>query len=336
MDTRTAAIGRWTLLVVALVSVLAVLGCGAQDVDTSPSQNLQTEPGVSLEAPGDAASGTRAAARGEIAIAPVPPDLPEGAGVDATTVPPDERYIIRSVGVRLRVDDVSRVLQSVRDEIAAVEGIVTAVQISTDEDIPIYRYDAAGALADGAPLRGYLTARIPVEEVDAFVETLADLGTIQRQSEDESDVTQEHLDLSARLETLRAQETRLRTFFEQAANVEEMLAIEQELTRVRGEIESLAAQVAFLERQSAMATVTVELAGTPPLVRPVGPDWGFGDALTQGVRGLVNTLNRLIVVVLSALPVIVVASVGALAVRWVLRRRRRRGDPGVPPEETTA
>ncbi|HET6498548.1 MAG TPA: DUF4349 domain-containing protein [Coriobacteriia bacterium] len=329
MDTRVARIGRWVVLALMLAGVLAVLGCGSEGAGTAPSETREAQPGIWHDGAGDVAQS-------EIAIAPVPPDSPGGGGVDASAVPPDERYIIRSVGIRLRVDDVGRALESVREEVAAVEGIVTAVQVSTDEDIPIYRYEATGALADGAPLRGYVTARVPADEVDTFVDAVSGLGVVQRQSEDESDVTQEHIDLSARLDTLRAQEARLRTFFEEAKNVEEMLAVERELTRVRGEIESLTAQVSFLERQSAMATVTVELAGTPPIVRPVGPDWGFGDALTQGVRGLVNTLNRLIVIVLSGLPVLVVVSAAALAVRWGLRRRRRRDSSGPQPEDTTA
>ncbi|MDY0088587.1 MAG: DUF4349 domain-containing protein, partial [Coriobacteriia bacterium] len=86
--------------------------------------------------------------------------------------------------------------------------------------------------------------------------------------------------------------------------------------------------VTYLERQAAMATVTVELATRPPVVSPGGADWGFLDALTRGVRGLVSTINGLIVFVLSALPVLaLMGGILALAI-WAMRRQGHRRATG--------
>ena len=337
--TRGPRIARWALAMAVIASVSLLTSCGyllqSTGSDESPVTDGWEFTTDELKAEyGDGAEYSR----DSIAVAPSSPVEPPfgGSGEDASTVPPDERYIIRTVGVRIQVDDVEEAVASVRQEVAKVDGMVTTVQVSTDEQIPVYRYEATGALADGAPLRGFIVARVPAEDLDAFVDAVADLGTVQRQAEDEADVTQEHIDLSARLKTLQAQEARLREFFEQAENVEEMLAIEQELTRVRAEIESLTAQVAYLERQAAMATVTVELAGKPPVVSPVGSDWGFVAAITQGIRGLVNTINTLIVVALSALPLLAVVAAAVLGIRWLIRRQHRLDELDAPPEEHTS
>ena len=120
---------------------------------------------------------------------------------------------------------------------------------------------------------------MPSDSYEDFIADVAKLGAITYQSEATSDVTQEHVDLSARLENLRAQEARLREFFAAAKDVKEMLAVEQELGRVRGDIESLDAQVTHLERQAAMATVSVELTEPRAVVRPEGSSWGFTEAM---------------------------------------------------------
>jgi hypothetical protein len=328
---RRGGLTRWGLATVIVAGALLLVSCGVVGTDGGSDEGSYGEP-----VPSDGIVGTTEEMARDSAIAPVPPpDQPGGSGVDASTVPPDERYIIRSVGVRVQVDDVEAAVKSVREEVEKVEGMVTSVQVSTDENLPVYRYEATGGLADGAPLQGYIVVRVPAESLDAFVDSVGALGTVQRQAEDESDVTQEHIDISARLKTLQAQEVRLREFFDQAENVEEMLAIEQELTRVRAEIESLTAQVAYLERQAAMATVAVELAGKPPVVSPNGTDWGIVDAIRQGIRGLVNTINALIVIALSALPLLAVIAVAVLAIRWLIRRQHRHDDLEAPPGDTS-
>ncbi|MFU8890509.1 MAG: DUF4349 domain-containing protein [Anaerosomatales bacterium] len=335
---RDVRIARWAIVIAVVLGVALLASCSfvasSGTEDEAVTDTWQMTADEMTAGYGDGAEYSR----DYVAVPPESPIEPPvgGSGEDASTVPPDERYVIRSVGLRIQVDEVADAIEQVRDEVAKVEGIITGVQVSTDKDIPIYRYEATGALADGAPLRGFVVARIPAQSLETFVESVSALGTVQRQAEDETDVTQEHIDLSARLENLKAQEERLRDFFDEAVKVEEMLAIEEQLGRVRGEIESLSAQIAYLERQSAMATVTVELAGVPPVVSPIGPDWGFVRAITQGIRGFVGTINAMIVVAMSALPLIVVAIVVWLAVRAFLRRRRSSSPEDSSPPEPMA
>ncbi|MDZ4179416.1 MAG: DUF4349 domain-containing protein, partial [Coriobacteriia bacterium] len=218
--------------------------------------------------------------RGEVSESSIVPS--PGTGVDAAQVPEDERLLIRRVDMRLRVDEIAAAVDEIRAAVEGRGGTVIDLNVSTDEE-PIYRY-AETPLNDGAPLSGYLTVRVPADALDAFLDDMAAVGTVLREAENQSDVTQEHIDLKARLTNLEATEARLRDFMEQAKNVTEMLAVEQELSRVRGDIESMRAQIAYLERQAAHSTVTIELTGPKPIVRPGGEDWGFSAALTESVR----------------------------------------------------
>ena len=256
-----------------------------------------------------------------------------GSGVDASTVAAQDRLVIRNVAMRVEVEAVDDAVSDVRALVTAAGGTVTALHVSSDDE-PVYRYDAVDALSDGAPLGGYMTVRVPSEKLEDFTDEVSSLGEVLMVSASENDVTQEHVDLTARLANLQAQEARLREFFDAATNVEEMLAIEAELSRVRGDIESMQAQIAYLERQAAMATVTIELTEPRPVVRPAGESWGFVDALTTSIRAFVATVNAVIIFVGALLPIAIIGLLIFVIVRALVRRRRTASpsDTGEPPQ----
>lgn len=311
-----------TILAVLLAATLVLGGCGLLQGEggASSSDGTAASPpipdqyqGGSVGAPGIA---SEEAARGLAGA----PDAAAGAGADASKLASDERLIILDKTLRMQVEDVPGSVEGIRALTAKYKGIVTNLQVSSDDESPVY-----SASGDGAVLAGWVTVRVPNAQFDAFVADASKLGKVLRQSQNSQDVTQEHVDLKARLGNLRAEEKRLREFFASAKKVSEMLEIERELSRVRGEIESLDAQVKYLERQAAMATVTFELVEPKPVVRPQGEDWGFVDALTQSVRAFVGTVNGLIVLLgpLAAIGLLVILPAW-LVVRAVMRRRRAR------------
>jgi predicted HicB family RNase H-like nuclease len=321
-----------TALILTLVGVFLatmISGCGVFDAQSGMDGAVSPENSSGFV---DRDMTTEESAKGtaESLVAP----SGEPYSTDAADVPAEDRLVIRTVGMRVEVDDVDGSIEDLRKLAATYKAIVTDLQVSTDEDVPVYRYDTVEpGLADGAALSGYMTLRVPAESLEAFVDEAASLGKVLRQSENESDVTQEHIDLNARLKNLQAQEARLREFFDKATKVEEMLAIEQELGRVRGEIEAMQAQIAYLERQAALSTVTIELTKPAPVVRPSGTDWGFVDAITQSVRAFVGTINVMIILTGGILPLALLGLVVFLIIRVVMRRHNRKTHAG--PQETS-
>ena len=241
--------------------------------------------------------------------------------------------VIRTKTMRLEVSSTADAVDRVREITRSHEGTVSSMQVASGDEW-IYHYDETGNIVgDGTAVRGWVTVRVPTDSYEDFVAEVGDLGTIRYQSESTDDVTQEHVDMSARLANLKAQETRLREFFDAAKDVDDMLAIEEELGRVRGEIESLDAQITYLERQAAMATVSVELVEPDDIVTPAGESWGFADAITSGIRGAAAVLTGALTVIIASAPVWLAGLVVFLVVRAV--RRRRRAAPPAPesPEE---
>lgn len=234
-----------------------------------------------------------------------------------------ERLVIRNVSLRIQVDDVQESVDDVRAATEAADGIVSMLNVSTN-DVPVYREDYGAVYVDGAPLSGYITVRIPADNLDAFSESISELGKVLREDASQDDVTQQYVDLAARLENMQAREARLRELYDEADTVEDTLAVDRELSAVRGDIESMQAQILYLERQAAMATVTIELVEPTPIVSPGGDDWGFVDAVRTSLRAFMGTVNGLIIVFGAMLPVIILGLIVLAIVIVIVRSRKRR------------
>lgn len=261
-------------------------------------------------------------------VAPVPANGEQGKPQnpqDGT----DDRMVIRTKTLRLEVSETGAAMDAVRERTRARGGTVSEMRVATEGDGGIYRTPQDGS-GDGALLRGWITVRIPTAAYEDFVKDVTGIGTVKYQAETATDVTEQHVDLSARLKNFQAQEVKLREFFDAAKDVKDMLAIEAELARVRGEIESMDAQVKSLERQAAMATVTVELAMPQPLT-PTG-SWGFGEPIADGLRGAASLLGGLLTTIIATAPIWLLGLLLFFPIRsWRRRRRANAPQPALVP-----
>jgi hypothetical protein len=155
------------------------------------------------------------------------------------TESPSDRKIIRSGDLSLTVSapDESRV---------EVERIVT---------------EAGGLVESSRTAESYvsLQCRVPAETLDATMDAIAALGSVDSRSTSASDVTEQHADLSTRLANNVALRDRLKLLLDRATDVEDVLAIEKELTRIQSEIETQEASLERLDAQIALSELSVTL-----------------------------------------------------------------------------
>jgi type IV pilus assembly protein PilA len=103
--------------------------------------------------------------------------------------------------------------------------------------------------------------RVPADQVDMCLAELRKLGRVTQESRAGEEVTQQHLDLVARLKNSRHTETRLNGVLQQRSGpVKEILEVEKESARVRGEIEHMEAEQQTLEHRVNFATIDLKLA----------------------------------------------------------------------------
>ncbi|NYZ76999.1 DUF4349 domain-containing protein, partial [Candidatus Micrarchaeota archaeon] len=102
-----------------------------------------------------------------------------------------------------------------------------------------------------------ITMRIDPKRFDGFAEKLKGIGTIESMNTDLTDVTEEYANLETRISNLENELERLNALYEKADDIEDMLAIEREITRVTTELENYEQQKTSLEQRAAKSTITV-------------------------------------------------------------------------------
>jgi len=252
--------------------------------------------------------------------APSPDAAAPGASVDST-----QRMVVSSASMEVRVKDAEKAIAQVRALAAATKSEISNLVVTSGDFSPQpmpLASDGSGVSVSG-PVSAQITLRVPADALPALQRDLAKLGTVLSLNVSEDDVTQQHVDMAARLKNLQAEEARLRTFLTRTGKVSELLEVERELARVRGEIESMQAQLTYLERQAAMATLTISLTEPGPVVSPGTGGWGLGSAVTNGIHAAAALVRATITV---AIPLALIGVVGGLvALAWRSIRRRKRG-----------
>lgn len=172
-----------------------------------------------------------------------------------------------------------------------------------------------------------MTIRVPKDKFRGAVQEIEGYGKVLDESTTSEDVTQQYIDLKARLHNLQKQEQRLREILELTRTVDEILKVENELSRVRGEIDSLQGQINYLERNVEMSLISVRLVEPAPPFTPPGMDWG--ETFQTGLSGLFFVVRGLIVLVVSLLPLFMIAA-GAYYLYRRTRRKKQVGPVAVP------
>ena len=291
---------RFSVVILSLFLIVAVLGCAAKVANQSTGRDSQPAP--AMEAP---------------AAAPKSGNV-GGAEESRSELSQDAaRMIIMTVNMSMLVDDTDQTLQALQEIVSGRQG---------------YTADSRKWYVNEQPY-ATITVRIPAGSLDATMAQIRALA-IRVESENISgqDVTEEYTDLQARLRNLEATEKELLALLtevrENQGKAEEILAVHRELTNIRGEIESLKGRQQYLERMTALATIQIEIrpkAAPASLSEPAA--WNPVVIASRALRTLVDVakaLATLAIYVLFLSPLIIVPAVVLWLIVRALQRRRAR------------
>jgi hypothetical protein len=300
-----------------MLALAALTGCSGGARNQAPPQTAS--------APNTAEQSRDAgAASGESSMKTV--SLQQADDATTANVPtPAERRIIRNATITLEVEQPTQAMQVIAS-IAESRGgfVVTSDSVRHSVKRGTKSYEVVT-----------VEIRVPAAQFDAALATIRGIngGNVTAQKITGKDVTEEYIDLEARLRTQKALEAQLMEIMKRAAEVEDAIAVQRELTNVRTEIERVEGRRRFLENQSSLSTISVTLQPPAPLVSTTGFFQSVGGAFGDGIDFAASFILFLISVSLPLLVVAIFIGLPAYFIlRYLARRVRSRPAPPQPPQ----
>lgn len=318
---RTSAGSRHVLLVLALLAALSgtMSGCfSAKDKAGAPEPSVVGKVALDTPTPGaptppPTAERETSAALSAAGGAPGSPDeaqIPPTAAVD--------RKLIRTASITLEVESTEAALKSLEAMATGFGGFLGNTSIARH--------------ADGSQ-SGTVTLRVPVGKFAEAVEKAKALGKVERVDTEVQDVTNEYVDLDARLRNAKREETEILKLFERGGKLSDIIQIESKLAQVRGQIEQMQGQLRVMNEQISLCTLTLTVHEKGEAAVAALDRYDVRYHLRSAWRSLLGLLQGLLTFAIYLVVVGWVFWVPVVLLVWVIRRRRaaaaRRA--GAPP-----
>ena len=303
----------------AMIAAVALAGCSSDSSDTtalSEAAPAVGEAAADQQAPEQGAEPGAAAARGGVTEAKAP------------NLSVDQRSIIYTGSITVRVENVNLAAARATAIAAGAGGFVGGDKRST-----------GGGAAEAS-----LELRVPAAKFSAVVDQLAGLGVEEQRGVGTEDVTEQTLDLDARIATQQARVASGRRLLSRATSLDDLVMLEGEVAKREADLASLTAKKRRLADLTALSTITAVLLDPQAAAQTRDDEpTGFLGGLRNGWTALVASLAVLLTVLGALLPWLIALGLPAWAALWLVRRYRRRtgstaatSDPVLRPALATA
>ena len=232
----------------------------------------------------------------------VPPypgqELPPTTGID--------RMVITETTMSVVVKDVSEAIKTIQQKAESLGGYMVNSHLSKPEE------SASGSI----------TIRVPEEKLTEALEAFRKVGLrVVDENVSGRDVTDQYVDLEARLATLNKTKAKFEDILDKATQIQDLLTVQRELINLQSQIDSIKGQQQYLSQSAKLSKVTVYLS-TDEFSLPYSPaqPWRPNVVFKLAVRSLVGTL-RGTGTALIWLGVYAVVWAPILAVIWVIKKR---------------
>lgn len=162
-----------------------------------------------------------------------------------------------------------------------------------------------------------ITVRIPSEKFDAFIsEATTGISTFEKKDIRVKDVTEEFLDVEARLKTKKALESRFSELLKQTKSVIEILEIEKQMAQLRSDIESIEGRLKFLQSQVSLSTLSFTFYEMVP------GQTAFGQKFKTGFKNGWDNLIWFFVFLVNLWPFVLIIIIVIYFIKYIRRKKR--------------
>ena len=296
---------RAQLMMLGSLPLALLMACGDssdspklnRDLDTSAAQGKAANP-VALGAVGQAMSQAEAA--------PASAARDQATARNWSTLDPASRLIIRTGQASIEVDSLESSMAELRRVVQKVGGFVA------DASVQSGRNQVRSAT---------LELKVPAPRFDELTEALGPLGRLQFVTVGAEDVSEEFVDLTARVANGHRLEDRLVELLRtRTGKLQDVLSVERELARVREEIERMEGRLRFLKTSAQLSTLAVSLYEPAPLVASHPGRSVIGEAFKTAWRNFVGVVAGVIASLGFVVPVVILGWGGFVVARKYRRR----------------
>jgi hypothetical protein len=280
------------------------------DITANPGSVGESQAKMAPTPSGDATVQMRNQYKSEPAMQKVSLDSVSAAQASAQIT---DRKIIRNAEMTIEINDPNEGLQKIAS-IAEKSGGFVVTSESRENQANAQNLSSTTVT---------VVARVPSAQFDEAVEAIRRIGgRIKVEKLSGMDVTEEYIDLEARIRTKRALEMQFLEIMRQARKISDALEVQSQLTDVRTEIESLEGRRRFLENKSALSTISVTLQTPAPMLAATTSGFqenvkmAFGDGLYTASAIILGIIRFVIVMIPIALFILFPCW---LLIRWLRR-----------------
>ena len=282
----------------AALFLLLLAGCGAQESGAPASDSAASSAASgAASAPADGEAGEQKTKGASV-------------GANAQAVSKTKRVIIYTATVDLVVENLTSGQNKLMQLVKANDGYIAETNVGGES---------------GEQRTGSWKVRVPVEKYEAFMAGAQRLGELQTINSSSQDVTAEFYDVAARIKNKQVEEARLQELLRRATGkLSEVLQVEKELSRVRGEIEQLQGRIRVLSDLSSLTTVTISMREIKDYVPPAPPTFATEIARQfSGSIGVMKSVGKGLVLLGAALlPWLPLALLGFFGWRFFRRKNK--------------
>lgn len=247
-------------------------------------------------------------------------NMKEPAENNSTMAPVDTgRKLIKTVDMNVETQNFDELMSTIQSRVSELGGYIENMNT----------YNGSAYYGGNSTRNADMTIRIPKDELDGFLNTVSGISNVVRRSDSVEDITLAYVDLESHKNALRTEQERLLSFLEQAETIEEIITIEQRLSDVRYQLESMESRLRTYDNQVDYSTIylyveEVEIF-TPVEEETVGEriSAGFMESLDNIGTGFVEFGIWFVVHIPYLVMWAILITVVILIIVWKTRRSRK-------------
>ncbi len=222
-----------------------------------------------------------------------------------------DRKIIKTAQVSIKTKNYDTLMSEIKQKIEQYGGYV--------EQSQEYNYDSV------SNRNAYMYIKIPADKLEQFIEELEAIGTVVSKVIESDDITDSYIDVESRINALETEEKTLLAILEKAENLTDVIELQNRLSAVRSDLESMKAKKQHYDGKIAYSGISLDINEVERVVE--GDDTFFGEVkerLMNNLYDLGDFLRELTISLIASLPYIAIVGVIAAVVIIIIKKSRKR------------